>query len=42
MLQQHDIKMAVVEWKFQRAGGLKRNPLALSRPLRQIARGVDE
>src|SRR5260370_16126624 len=42
MLQQHDVEMAVVERKFQRTGGLKRNPLALSRPLRQIARGVDE
>lgn len=34
--------MAVVERKVQRAGGLKRHPLALSRPLRQIARGIDE
>src|SRR5260370_37693911 len=42
MLQQHDVEMAVVERKFQRTGGLKRNPLALSPPLRQIARGVDE
>jgi hypothetical protein len=42
MLQQHDVEMAVVERKFQRAGGLKRHPLALSRPLGQIARGIDE
>src|SRR5215472_5984307 len=42
MLQQHDVEMAVVEGKFQRAGGLKRHSLALSRPLRQIARGMDE
>src|SRR4051812_8426 len=34
--------MAVVERKLQRAGGLERHPLALSRPLRQIARGIDE
>jgi hypothetical protein len=42
MLQQHDVEMAVVERKFLRAGGLKRHPLALSRPLSQIARGIDE
>jgi sarcosine/dimethylglycine N-methyltransferase len=28
MLQQHYVEMAVVERKFQRAGGLKRHPLA--------------
>src|SRR5690348_13666732 len=42
MLQQHDIEMAVVEWELQRAGGLERHPLALPRPLRQVACGVDE
>src|SRR5258707_13179927 len=42
MLQQRDVEMAVVKGKFQRAGGLERHSLALSRPLRQIARGIDE
>ncbi len=42
MLQQHYVEMAVVERKVQRAGGLKRHLPALSRPLGQIARGIDE
>src|SRR6516225_7738017 len=42
MLQQHDVEMAVVERKLQRAGGLERHLSALTRPLRQIARGIDE
>src|SRR5262249_12245954 len=33
---------AVVERKRERARGLKRHPLALSGPLRQIARGINE
>ena len=42
MLQQRDIEMAVVKGKRQRARVLERHPLALSCPLRQIARGFNE
>src|ERR1700738_1197663 len=42
MLEQHDVETAVVEWKLQRAGGLKRHLPALSGALGQIARGIDE
>ena len=42
MLQQRDVEAAVVEGKLQRAGGLERHLSALSRPLGQIARGIDE
>ena len=41
-LQQRDIEMAVVKGKRQRARVLERHPLALSCPLRQIARGFNE
>ena len=42
MLQQHDVETGVVEWKVERARGLKRHALALSRTLRQIARGINK
>ena len=36
------MKRAVVKWKLQRAGSLERHLPALSRPLGQIARSIDE
>ena len=42
VLKKRDVQMTVVERKVQRAGRLERHLPALSRPLGQIARGIDE
>jgi hypothetical protein len=42
MLQQRDIKTAVVKWKLERTRGLERRLPAQARALGQIARGIHE